>query len=248
MCLLNGFREKCFCRHDYQSKLAGFFTITYLCNPNPSSWWDWHDLLLSTISCSPSPFSKWDSSQTECFCWRWLGHWWGRCWSSTSHLCRPSSRQRRCMFQVCTTVCALCKNLSSVYTHQLAAISVYTSPCLHPPLCKPSAVKPAQSTPTSVNLVQLIQLSLHPPLWKPRAVTSSSVYTQLFVIPVQITPTPVYTQLILFTALFTPTIVYTIFVYTQVCLHPTHSVYTIVYTHLCLHPSLLIPSADEVSV
>lgn len=131
------------------------FFYHHLCNPNPSSWWDswqsrcfhWHDLLLSTISCSPSPFSKWDSSQTECFCWRWLGHWWGRCWSSTSHLCRPSSRQRRYMFQVCTTVCldpkppcALCKILSSVYTHQLTAISVYTSPCLHPVWFTPTTV------------------------------------------------------------------------------------------------------------
>lgn len=145
------------------------------------------------------------------------------------------------------------------FVHFVKTLALFTPTSLQPSQFTPAPVythhsvnpvqlQPAQSTPTSVNLVQLIQLSLHPPLWKPRAVTSSSVYTQLFVIPVQITPTPVYTQLILFTALFTPIIVYTIFVYTQVCLHPTHSVYTIVYTHLCLHPSLLIPSADEVSV
>ena len=211
-----------FCRHDYQSKLAGFFTITYLCNPNPSSWWDWHDLLLSTISCSPSPFSKWDSSQTECFCWRWLGHWWGRCWSSTSHLCRPSSRQRRCMFQVCTTVCALCKNLSSVYTHQLAAISVYTSPCLHPPLCKPSAV------------------------------TTSSIYTHLCkpsaVNPAQFTPTTVEAECSYIQLSLHPALCNSSSDYTHPCLHPTHSVYSFVYTHhclhhLCLHPGLFTPNS-----
>ena len=117
------------------------------------------DLQLSTFSCSWNPSSKWDSSQTECFCWLLWGHLWGRCWSSTSHRCRPSSRQRRCMLQVCTAVsvdhelwafwgkksknfCELCLCPSLVCIHlclhplhfMFTPSSVYRHYCLHP-LC-----------------------------------------------------------------------------------------------------------------
>ena len=115
------------------------------------------DLQLSTFSCSWNPSSKWDSSQTECFCWLLWGHLWGRCWSSTSHRCRPSSRQRRCMLQVCTAV-SVDHELWAFWREKKAKTFV-SSAC-------------AQVLFVSISVYTLCILSSHPALF-----TAITVYT-----------------------------------------------------------------------